>query len=115
MVSLDDAERNRAFAESMGADFVLLSDPSGTTAERYGVLAMGGLYARRITHYIDAQGRVAFIDRDVAPDRHGPDVIARLEALGFPRRGESSQPPPGASTSENSSEPPATNGSAAEQ
>lgn len=92
MVSLDSAERNRAFAESMGAGFVLLSDPSGTTAERYGVLALGGLYARRITHYIDADGRIAYIDRDVSPDRHGPDVVARLEALGFPRHAASAEP-----------------------
>ncbi len=92
MVSLDDAERNRAFADSMGADFILLSDPSGQAAESYGVLAMGGLYARRITYYIDAQGRIAHIDRDVATETHGEDVLRKLGELGFPKKASSSSP-----------------------
>ena len=58
MVSLDDPEKNRAFAESVGASFVLLSDPDKKAAEAYGVLAMGGLYTRRITFYIDAEGKI---------------------------------------------------------
>ena len=86
MVSLDDAERNRAFAESVGAGFVLLSDPGKQVAERYGVLAMGGLYARRITFYIDAKGRVARIDDAVNTETHGQDVIRTLESMGFPKR-----------------------------
>jgi peroxiredoxin Q/BCP len=86
MVSLDEAERNRAFAESVGAGFVLLSDPEKQAAERYGVLAMGGLYAKRVTFYIDAKGRIVRIDDDVDTETHGQDVIRSLESLGFPKR-----------------------------
>ena len=103
MVSLDDAERNRAFADSMGAGFVLLSDPSGNVAERYDVLAMGGLYARRITYYIDAGGRVVHVDRDVETETHGQDVLRKLSELGFPKKGvappEDPRGPEGASES----------------
>ena len=37
MVSLDEPEKNKAFAESLGTTQVLLSDTTGTTAEAYGV------------------------------------------------------------------------------
>ena len=86
MVSLDDPDKNRAFAESVGASFVLLSDKDKQAAERYGVLALGGLYAKRITFYIDAAGKIVRIDRDVDAATHGPDVIQTLEKLGFPKR-----------------------------
>lgn len=86
MVSLDDPDRNRDFAESMPGDFVLLSDPTKQSAERYGVLAMGGLYARRVTFYIDAKGRIAKIDRDVDTRTHGQDVIRSLGELDFPKK-----------------------------
>jgi peroxiredoxin Q/BCP len=49
MVSLDDAERNRAFAEGLKARHVVLSDPLKEAADAYGVVALGGLYARRWT------------------------------------------------------------------
>ena len=88
MVSLDDAEKNRAFAESVGAEFVLLSDPGKQNAKRYGVLGPGGLYAHRRTFYIDAQGVIRRIDRKVDPKTHGPDVIRNLGALGFPKKAD---------------------------
>ena len=86
MVSLDDAEKNRAFAESVGAGFVLLSDPGKKAAEAYGVIGVGGLYARRWTFYIDRTGVVRYIDRDVDTSTHGEDVVRRLGELGFPKR-----------------------------
>jgi peroxiredoxin Q/BCP len=86
MVSLDDVEKNRAFAESVGADFVLLSDPGKEVAEKYGVLALGGLYARRWTFYIDGAGIVRHIDQDVDTATHGQDVVRQLGELGFPKR-----------------------------
>ena len=86
MVSLDDAEKNRAFAESVGAGFVLLSDPSKESARRYGVLAPLGLYTKRWTFYIDRAGIVRQVDKDVSTQTHGEDVVRSLGELGFPRR-----------------------------
>jgi thioredoxin-dependent peroxiredoxin len=86
MVSLDGAEQNREFAESVGAGFVLLSDPQKSAAERYGVLAPGGQYARRWTFYIDAAGVVRHVDQDVKTATHGQDVVRKLGELGFPKR-----------------------------
>jgi peroxiredoxin len=86
MVSLDDAEKNRAFAESAGAEFVLLSDPSKDNARRYGVLAPLGLYTKRWTFYIDGAGIVRRIDKNVVTKTHGEDVVRSLGELDFPRR-----------------------------
>lgn len=89
MVSLDEPERNREFAESVSASFVLLSDPGKENAKRYGVLVAGGLYTRRWTFYIDLSGDEAIvrrIDKKVDPSTHGEDVVRSLEELGFPRR-----------------------------
>lgn len=83
MVSLDDFEKNRAFAESVGARFVLLSDPEKIDAERYGVLGLGGFFAKRITFYIDARGVIRFIDKEVETATHGEDIVRKLRELGI--------------------------------
>ena len=83
MVSLDEPAKNREFAEALGARHVLLSDLGGSVADAYGVTALGGLYARRWTFYIDRSGAVRFIDKDVKTETAGQDIAARLEALGF--------------------------------
>ena len=86
MVSLDDPEKNREFAESLGAAHVLLSDPARGAAEAYGVIGFGGLYANRWTYYIDAAGVVRHIDKNVRTESAGQDIAAKLAELEFPRR-----------------------------
>ena len=85
MVSLDSPEKNKDFAESVGARFVLLSDPDKQSAKRFGVLALGGFYARRWTFYIDGEGIIRSIDKDVDTATHGEDVVRELDRLGFPK------------------------------
>lgn len=85
MVSLDDPEQNRAFATSVGAGFVLLSDPGKKSAKAYGVLGMGGLYTKRWTFYIDGQGVIRYIDKDVQTASHGQEVVRKLRELGLGR------------------------------
>ena len=83
MVSLDDAEKNKEFAESVGASFVLLSDPGKENAEKYGVLGLGGLYTKRFTYYIDRDGILRYIDKDVDTNSHGEDIVRKLAELGI--------------------------------
>ena len=85
MVSLDDAEKNRAFAESLDAAHVILADPTKQAGQSYGVVALGGLYSRRWTFYIDPQGQVRKIDKSVNVGTAGQDIARTLEALGFPK------------------------------
>jgi len=86
MVSLDKAEKNREFAESLKAAHVLLSDPGKQVADAYGVTALGGLFARRWTFYIDRDGIVREIDKRVNVETAGQDIAANLKALGFTAR-----------------------------
>ena len=88
MVSLDSAEKNAEFAKSLEARHVLLSDPEKQTAKAFGVLALGGLYAKRWTYYIDRDGVVQAIDKDVSVETAGQDIAAKLEALGFRKRAD---------------------------
>jgi len=86
MVSLDSREKNKEFAEGLGAKHVLLSDPTGETARAYGVAGFGGLFAKRWTFYLDRDGVIREIDKQVSTATAGQDIARRLEALQFPKR-----------------------------
>lgn len=85
-VSLDEPAKNAEFAKALGAKHVLLSDDSGAAAKEYGVLALGGLYARRWTFYVDASGKLAAIDKAVNTKTAGADIARKLGELRFPKR-----------------------------
>jgi peroxiredoxin Q/BCP len=85
-VSTDTPEENKKFAESLGADFPILSDPSGETAKAFGVLGKDGKHARRWTFYIGADGTIKDVDREVKPATAAPDVVQRLESLNIPKK-----------------------------
>ena len=61
---LEGVKGNIAFAETHKADFPLLSDPTKETATAYGVLSQRG-FANRWTFYIDKNGIITYIDKDV--------------------------------------------------
>ncbi len=84
MASTDTEEDNRGFAEKNEASFPILSDPSKAMPAAYGVLSGVG-YARRWTFYIDAEGIVVQIDRNVDPRSAGAELVGHLEALDVPR------------------------------
>ena len=86
MVSLDEADKNAEFAASLGASLPVISDPEGKVAREYGVLALGGFYARRWTFYIDIEGRIRAIDKSVSPASAGADMVRKLEELGFSKK-----------------------------
>jgi len=83
--STDDAETNKKFAESLDLDYPILSDPDKKVATALGVLGSLG-FASRATVYIDANGKIAFIDRDVKTAGHGRDIAAKLTELGAPKK-----------------------------
>ena len=85
MASVDPLADNKRFAAANDADFPLLSDPGKATARAYGVLNAGGV-ASRHTIYIGADGKVLAIDTAVRPATSAEDMLARLQALGVPRR-----------------------------
>src|SRR5688572_9499199 len=83
--SVDDAEQNKKFAESLHLDYPILSDPSKETAKAFGVLNERGM-ANRWTYYIDKNGKIAAVDQKVNTGNHGKDIAAKLKELNFPAK-----------------------------
>lgn len=79
--SVDDAETNKKFAESLDLNYPILSDPEKSVSKAYGVLNDSGSYAQRWTFYIDKDGKIAKIDREVKPASSGADLVANLKEL----------------------------------
>jgi thioredoxin-dependent peroxiredoxin len=93
MISVDDPETNKKFADEEQADFVMLSDPGKQVAEAYGVLPPvnpdrpdAPRLARRWTFYIGPDGAIRYIDKAVSTATAGEDLAKRLEALNVPAR-----------------------------
>lgn len=84
--SADTPETNKSFAESLGTDYPILSDPTKTAARAYGVVGRINPFPSRWTFYIGADGRILHVDRQVNAASHGGDIAARLDQLGVPRR-----------------------------
>jgi peroxiredoxin Q/BCP len=84
--SNDPADKNKAFAESLGADYPILSDPDSSVAKKYGVLNEKGTAAQRWTFYISPSGKILAIDKTVKTDTHGADVAGKLGELGVAKK-----------------------------
>ena len=81
--SVDTAELNKKFAESLELDYPILSDPEQTTAKAYGVMQSQRPVAARWTFYIDKDGIVRAIDKTIRTEPAGPDMAAKVKELGL--------------------------------
>jgi|TARA_B100000315_G_scaffold257697_1_gene307365 peroxiredoxin Q/BCP len=86
MVSVDDAETNREFAESLDADFPLLSNPEGDIARAYGVVSPEREFPQRWTFYIGGDGNILHIDKEVNPSMAGEQLVENFARLNVPKR-----------------------------
>lgn len=82
---MDDAETNKKFAESLEADYPILSDPEKKTAAAYGVLGASG-FAARTTFYIGPDGKIIEIDRKISVKTAGEDIARKLGELGVAKK-----------------------------
>ena len=83
--SVDPVDLNTKFAESLGLDYPILSDPEKTTAKAYGVLNARGM-SDRVTFYIDKDGIIKEIDKKVNTkdtEAAGLDIAAKIKSLGL--------------------------------
>jgi len=88
MASVDTVEQNKKFAEEHQAKFPLLCDTTQAVTKLYGVGVKweGGLYSDRWTIYIDKEGIVKKVDKNVKPSTAGPDMVKTFSDLGFAKR-----------------------------
>ena len=84
--SVDTPETNKSFAQSLGVDYPLLSDPTKTVATAYGVVDEDQPFAARWTFFIGLDGRIMYIDKRVNPATQGKMIASKLSELGVPRR-----------------------------
>ena len=82
MISVDTAEENKRFAESLESDFPLLSNPTKEVAEAYGVVTAERGFPFRWTFIIGGDGKILKVDKEVSPSSAGLDLVADLKELG---------------------------------
>src|SRR5574341_1093735 len=63
-VSMDSPYANKAFADSIGVTFPLLSDWGGEVTRKYGLYNQGYQASRRVNILVDKDGKVAEIVLD---------------------------------------------------
>ncbi len=80
--SVDKPEDNKKFSDQLDLDYPILSDPDKTTAEAYGVMSSRG-FANRWTFYIDKDGIIRAIDKNVNVNRAAEDIAAKVKELGL--------------------------------
>jgi peroxiredoxin Q/BCP len=79
--SVDDIDTNTKFAESLSADFPILSDADKKVAGAYGSLKESGT-SNRWTFYIGPDGKILAIDKQVDVKTAGADIAKKLGELG---------------------------------
>ncbi|GAC1474113.1 MAG: thioredoxin-dependent thiol peroxidase [Isosphaeraceae bacterium] len=79
--SVDSPELNRKFAESVHADYPILSDPDRSVAKAYGVLNEARGVTNRWTFYIDKDGLIKEVDKKVNTKQAAPDVAEKVKSL----------------------------------
>jgi peroxiredoxin Q/BCP len=80
-ISLDSVAEQAQFVEKHKLTFPLLSDPDGSVAAKYGVLAPGAQYTQRVTFVIDDQGVLRKVIEKVNVQTHGADLAALIDEL----------------------------------
>ncbi len=78
-VSTDDQASHKQFAEQHQLPFLLVPDPDGSVARKFGVPLSNGR-ARRVTFVIGRDGKVLKVFPDVTPRGHGQEILQALKS-----------------------------------
>jgi peroxiredoxin Q/BCP len=82
-ISIDSSDSHKEFKEKYNLPFMLLSDPDGETAKKYGALNNFFIFklAKRQSFIIDPDGVVRRVYRNVSPSNHAQEIKTDLEAF----------------------------------
>ncbi|MEI7640566.1 MAG: peroxiredoxin [bacterium] len=81
-ISDDDGKSHEGFATQHKLPFILLSDPSGKTADSYGIGKMFFILRDRVTFVIDAQGIIRHIfNNQFEATKHISEALKAIEEL----------------------------------
>src|SRR5690242_18104713 len=84
--SVDEVDKNTAFAKSLDLDFPILSDPSKHVAEAYGVVHEGRPVPERWTFFIGPDGKVKGIEKKANTKEAAKQIAEQLETLGVKKK-----------------------------
>ena len=79
--SCDSVEKNTDFAKSLELDYPILSDPSGKTADDYGIYNKEKKFSARVTFIIGKDGKIAHIEQKVKSGTHADQLLELLTEL----------------------------------
>lgn len=77
--SADGPHGQRAFADEYKLPFALLPDTDRKICMVYGAVQSKEQMAARMSVFIDKDGKVTWIDKQINPRTHGADVLARIK------------------------------------
>ena len=82
-ISIDSSDSHKDFKEKYNLPFMLLSDPDGKTAKKYGALNNFFIFklAKRQSFIIDPDGIIRRVYQDVLPSNHAQDIKNDLETF----------------------------------
>ena len=82
-ISIDSSDSHKKFKEKYSLPFMLLSDPDGETAKKYGALNNFFIFklAKRQSFIIDPDGVIRRVYRNVSPSNHAQEIKSDLEAF----------------------------------
>jgi thioredoxin-dependent peroxiredoxin len=80
--SCDTPELNKKFAEELKLDYPILSDPDRKVAKAYGLVDKDDGYPKRWTMFIDKDGVLKHIVKEVNTAKHGDEIVKKLEEMG---------------------------------
>jgi len=82
-ISIDSSDSHKEFKEKYNLPFMLLSDPDGETAKKYGALNNFFIFklAKRQSFMIDPEGVVRRVYRNVSPSNNAQEIKTDLEAF----------------------------------
>ena len=85
MASVDTIEDNTRFAAEHNAGFPILSDTDKSLTQAVGAMHQMG-FANRWTYFVDKDGTIVKIDKEVKVGTAGEDLARYMEELGFPKK-----------------------------
>lgn len=78
-VSVDSTEAQKSFADKCSIPFPLVADRDKSIARQYGVLGLLGI-AKRVTFFLDANGRVTDVVEGMMPGPHVQRALTKFAA-----------------------------------
>ncbi|HII85775.1 TPA: peroxiredoxin [Candidatus Bathyarchaeota archaeon] len=80
-VSVDSVKSHAKFSEKYELPFAILSDSQKEVANKYGVLGLGGMLAKRVTFIIDKEGRIAAVFPKVNVKKHSEEILSAINKM----------------------------------